>query len=64
MDSGYESDIGESGTILIFVDKTNTKTLCYKFVQSFWIQCLFTGQFNTKDYGTFTDNNNNNNAVV
>ena len=26
---------------------------CYKLVQSFWVDCLFTGQFNTK--GTFTD---------
>ena len=28
---------------------------CYKLVQSFWVQCLFIGQFNTKDYGTLTD---------
>ena len=25
----------------------------YKLVQSFWVHCFFTGQFNTKDYGTF-----------
>ena len=24
--------------------------------QSFRVHCLFNGQFNTKDYGTFTDN--------
>ena len=28
---------------------------CFKLVQSFTIHCLFTGQFNTEDYGTFTD---------
>ena len=28
---------------------------CYKLVQSFWVHCLFTGQFNTEDYGAFTD---------
>ena len=26
--------------------------LCYELVQSFWVHCLFTGQFNTVDYGT------------
>ena len=24
-------------------------------MQSFWVHCLFTGQFSTKDTGTFTD---------
>ena len=27
----------------------------YKLVQSFWVHCSFTGQFNTEDYGAFTD---------
>ena len=28
---------------------------CYKSVQSFRVTCLFTGQYNTKGYGTITD---------
>ena len=28
--------------------------LCYKLIQSFKVYCLFTGQYNTEDYGTFT----------
>ena len=28
---------------------------CYELVQSFWVHCLFSGQFNTEDYCTFTD---------
>ena len=35
--------------LVIFVTK------CYKSVQSFRVHCLFTGQFNTKGYGRFTD---------
>ena len=29
--------------------------MCYKLVQSFRVHCLFISQFNTQDYGTFTD---------
>ena len=32
-----------------------TLYLCSKLEQSVWVHCLFTGQFKTKDYGTFTD---------
>ena len=28
---------------------------CYKLVQRFMVTCLFTGQYITKAYGTFTD---------
>ena len=31
------------------------KTKCYKFVHSFRVTFLFTGQSNTKAYGTITD---------
>ena len=32
--------------------KTVTASICYKSVQSFWVTCLFTGQYDTKEYGT------------
>ena len=28
--------------------------VCYKLVQSFWVHFLFTGEYNTEDYGSFT----------
>ena len=36
------------------INKTR-QSLCYKLVKSFRVTGLFTGQFNTEDYGTFAN---------
>ena len=37
----------------VFMDEIGPTNYINK-VQSFRVHCLFTGQFNTEDYGTFT----------
>ena len=35
-----------------FSDALQDETFCYKLVQSFRVTCLFTGQYDTREYGT------------
>ena len=38
-----------------YIVRTLDVPLCYKLVQGFRVICFITGQYNTKGYGTITD---------